>query len=121
MRLARQRGGPCRACCVPVGRWLNGESRELTGDQPGASTARREILGCMNEEVGPPLSEAEGRMLLNLLARHCAHEVDQWDTWRLSLLSGDFYVLIEDGMAPGGLPAERFHQVWPPRDLDTSA
>jgi hypothetical protein len=75
----------------------------------------------MNEEVGAPLSKAEGRMLVNLLARHCAHGVDQWDTWRLSLPSGDFYVLIEDGTVPAGLPAERFYQVWPPREVDTTA
>lgn len=75
--------------------------------------------GAMNEEVGPPLSDAEGRMLMSLLARHCAHELDQWDTWRLSLPSGDVYVLIDDGIVPAGFPAELFRQVWPPREADT--
>ncbi|HTJ69833.1 MAG TPA: hypothetical protein VL551_20015 [Actinospica sp.] len=70
----------------------------------------------MNDEVGPPLSDEEGRTLVNLLARHCAHGVDQWDNWRLTLPGeSNFYVLIEHGTTPCGWPPERFYQVWPPR------
>jgi hypothetical protein len=74
----------------------------------------------MDDEVGPPLTDEEGRMLANLLARHCAHDMDQWDTWRLALPSGDVFVLI-DYVPPTGWPAERFYQVWPPRPTSTSA
>jgi hypothetical protein len=68
----------------------------------------------MDDEVGPPLTEEEGRMLVNLLARHCAHGLDQWDTWRLVLPTGDFFVVV-DSAPPVGWLAESFYQVWPPK------
>lgn len=66
----------------------------------------------MNDEVGPPLTPEEGRLLLNLLARHCTHAVDQFEGFRLSLPTGNFFVLIEDSGTPGGLPVEFFREVW---------
>ncbi|GAA1965463.1 hypothetical protein [Catenulispora subtropica] len=75
----------------------------------------------MTDDVGPPLTPEEGRMLIKLLARYCTHNVDQFDTWRLSLPAGNFFIAIEDSGTPGGLPVEFFREVWPPRPTPSSA
>ena len=61
----------------------------------------------MTDEIGPPLTADEGRTLIDLLARHCTHTMDQWDTWHLALPSGDTYVLVMRGVPPG----------WPEQDF----
>lgn len=66
----------------------------------------------MTDDIGPPLSADEGRQLLSVLARHRTQGVAQFDAWRLSLPTGDFFVLIEDSGTPGGLPVEFFREVW---------
>lgn len=72
----------------------------------------------MTDEIGPRFTDEEVRTLIELLARYCNHDLDQWDNWRLSLPWGDVHVTITNGLSPGW-PADAFRQVRPlPAHLD---
>jgi hypothetical protein len=66
----------------------------------------------VTDEVGAQLSDEELRTLIRLLVRHCNHDLDQWNNWRLTLPWGEVYVSISNGLPPGH-PREAYAQVWP--------
>ena len=67
----------------------------------------------MTDEIGGRLTPDEGRLMLSLLARYCAYDVDQFDFWRIELPGGsDMYVHIADG-APIEGTRDLYRKVWP--------
>ena len=67
------------------------------------------------DDPGGPLSEAEFRDLVRLLARYAEHELDQWNFWKVSTSYGPVYVQLHRGL-PSGWPDEEdrlFSTVWP--------
>lgn len=66
----------------------------------------------MTDEIGPRLTDEEARTLIELLARYCDHDLDQWDNWRLAMPWGNAFVTITNSLPPDW-PAEVFRTVWP--------
>jgi hypothetical protein len=67
----------------------------------------------VTDEMGGRLTADEGRLMLSLLARYCAYDLDQFDFWRIELPgSSDAYVRITDG-APNEDAQDLYRKVWP--------
>jgi hypothetical protein len=67
----------------------------------------------MTAYPGDPLSAAELRDLIRLLARYAEHGLDQCDNWQIPTTYGPVYIEIRRQLAPGW-PAEAFAPIWPP-------
>jgi hypothetical protein len=68
-----------------------------------------------SEDPGGPLSDAEFRELIRLLARYAERELDQWDCWKLQTSYGAVYLQMSRGL-PSGWPDkadELFTTIWP--------
>lgn len=67
---------------------------------------------------GGPLSAAESRELMRLLARFAEHDLVQWENWRILTTYGPVYVTLTRGLMPDW-PDEAFTTTWPlPPHLD---
>jgi hypothetical protein len=67
------------------------------------------------EDPGGPLSDAEFREMVRLLARFAERELDQFALWKFSTSYGPVYTLISRAL-PGGWPEESdklFDTIWP--------
>jgi hypothetical protein len=65
-----------------------------------------------SEDPGRPLSEAELRELIRLLARYAEHELDQWDSWKIHTSYGPVYMLMSRELLPGWKD-QAFTTIWP--------
>jgi hypothetical protein len=65
-------------------------------------------------DPGGPLTDAELRDFVRLLARYAKHGLDQFDNWQLETTYGPAYVVVTRELPPGG-SAEVFAPIWPPR------
>jgi hypothetical protein len=66
-------------------------------------------------DPGGPLSDAEFRDLVRLLARYAERELDQGNFWKINTSYGPVYVQLHRGL-PSGWPEEDdrlFSTVWP--------
>lgn len=62
------------------------------------------------------LTREEGQLTLSLFARHCEHDIDQVDLWRITLPSGgDVYIDVSDGLPSGAMSRDAYRKVWPPQ------
>jgi hypothetical protein len=68
--------------------------------------------GMESVDPGDPLSDAELRELMCLLARYAAHELDQWDSWKMQTSYGPVYMLMSRALPPGWRD-EAFTTTWP--------
>jgi hypothetical protein len=64
-----------------------------------------------NIDPGGPLSDAEFRELIRLLARYAQHELDQWDAWKFDTSYGPVYTIVSRGLGPGWHD-EQFTTLW---------
>ena len=67
------------------------------------------------EDPGGPLSDAEFREMVRLLARFAERELDQFALWKFNTSYGLVYTLISRAL-PGGWPEESdklFDTIWP--------
>ncbi|MEU4216177.1 hypothetical protein [Actinoplanes sp. NPDC026623] len=67
----------------------------------------------MTLDPGGPLSDAELRDLVRLLARFAEHELDQFANRLLPTTYGPVYLAMTRSLWPGS-PVEAFDPVWPP-------
>ena len=65
-----------------------------------------------NEDPGGPLSDAELRELMRLLARYAERELDVWDGWKIHTSYEPVYVIMTQGLPPGWSD-EAFTTTWP--------
>jgi hypothetical protein len=68
-------------------------------------------------DPGGPLTDAELRDLVQLLARYAEHELDQFDDWQIPTTYGPVYMFLSRALPPGW-PADAFAPIWPPRFAD---
>ena len=62
---------------------------------------------------GGRLSDDESEMLRVLLARFAAHELDQFEAWRIDTLNGLVFVQLSRKLADGAT-ASAHNRIWPP-------
>jgi hypothetical protein len=62
--------------------------------------------------AGGPLSDDEVRQLTFLLARFAAHELDQFENWRIETQYGPVFVAMTNRLPPDW-PVEAFATIWP--------
>jgi hypothetical protein len=66
-------------------------------------------------DPGGPLTDAELRELIRLLARYAERELDQWDLWKIHTSYGPVYMQMGREF-PKGWPEEAddaFTTIWP--------
>src|SRR5689334_21399805 len=63
-------------------------------------------------DPGGRLSDAEVRELARLLARFAAHDLDQWEQWRIDSPYGPVYLVVTRELEPGWSD-ETFTRIWP--------
>ena len=61
---------------------------------------------------GGPLSDDEAREMAALLARFAAHELDQFENWRIETPQGPVFATLANELMPG-LSSETFVTIWP--------
>ncbi len=68
----------------------------------------------MTGDPSGPLTDAELRDFLRLLARYAEHELDQFATWLVPTAHGPAYLAMTRKLWPGW-PEEAFAPIRPPR------
>jgi hypothetical protein len=66
----------------------------------------------LDDVAGEHLSDDELRTMTRLLARFCAHDLDQSEDWRLETPHGTVYVSVTRGLPPG-VSQDAFTRIWP--------
>jgi hypothetical protein len=63
-------------------------------------------------DPGERLTKAELSELARLLARYAAHDLDQWEHWRIQTAYGPVYVIVANRLPPD-CAEETFTTIWP--------
>ncbi|GAA3735519.1 hypothetical protein [Micromonospora maritima] len=64
-------------------------------------------------DPGGPLTDAEVRELVRLLARFASHDLDQWENWRVDTPHGPVFMTVSRKVPPDW-PEDAFVPIWPP-------
>ncbi|SBT69178.1 hypothetical protein GA0070622_6297 [Micromonospora sediminicola] len=64
-------------------------------------------------DPGGPLTDAEVRELVRLLARFASHDLDQWENWRVDTPHGPVFMSLSRTVPPDW-PEDAFVPIWPP-------